>query len=254
MRIVKSLFVIWLAALTVAVAAAPAPRAGRGRHNPRPAPTSCPTVTVSCPETATPVTPVTFTANINGGDPNVTPTFKWTVPNFNTVSGEATSSITVGAAAQGSKIEATVEIGGYDIPCSMTVSCTTHIVPVPLPRKFGEYGNIKLKDEWARLDKFAEELLTDSTAQGFFVCYGGRRSTAGEAQRRCDRAMRYASRYPWTHSARLVTVDGGYRCEPSVELWLVPEGAEPPADAPLTIPEPKPSAAKCRPQRRRARP
>ena len=254
MRIVKFLLITWLAALAVVVAAAPAPRAGGGTRNPRPSPTSCPTVTVSCPDESFVGKPITFTANISGGDSAVTPTFKWKVSGSKIMIGERDSSMTVEPLAQGGKVEATVEIGGYDSACTMTASCTTHIVPVPLPRKFGEYGNLKLNDEWARLDKFAEELLTDSTAQGFFICYGGRRSTAGEAQRRCDRARRYTNRYPWADPTRLVTVDAGYRCEPSVELWLVPEGAQPPADAPLTVPEPKPSAAKCRPHRRRAQP
>lgn len=157
--------------------------------------------------------------------------------------------------AVGQSVTATVEVGGYASECGMAASCTISPGDPPVSRKVDEYGNLKLKDEWARLDKFATELLKDPTAQGFFVCYGGRRSTAGEAQRRCDRAKKYTSRYPWTADpARLVTVDAGYRCEPLVELWVVSLGAEPPADAPLTIPEPKPGASKCRPSPRRARP
>jgi hypothetical protein len=218
-------------------------------------PPPCPTVTVSCPDTGVAGTPVTFTANVSAGDPNVTPTFNWTVSAGTISSGQGTSSITVDTTGVTGTVTATVEVGGYDRSCQTAASCTISdgFYP-PVSRKVDEYGDIKLKDEWARLDKFATELLSDSTAQGFFVCYGGRRSTAGEAQRRCDRALKYTSRYPWTASARLVTVDAGYRCEPLVELWLVPAGAEPPADAPLTIPESKPSAAKCRPPRRGVRP
>jgi hypothetical protein len=225
--------------------------------DPEPTPPPCPTVTMSCPDTPEPDGRMDFKANVSGGDPSVTPTFNWTVAGGTITGGQGASSITVDITGVTNTVTATVDVGGYDRSCQTVASCTLNDIngPVPLSRKVDEYGVIKLKDEWARLDKFAAELQNDPTAQGFFVCYGGRRSTAGEAQRRCDRAMKYTSRYPWASDpARLVTVDAGYRCEPSVELWAVPSGAEPPADAPLTIPEPKPSASKCRPPRRRVRP
>ena len=157
------------------------------------------------------------------GDPAVTPTFKWKVSGSRIMSGESDPAMTVGPLAQGGKVEATVEIGGYEsfFPCPMTASCTTHIVPVPLPRKFGEYGNIKLKDEWARLDKFAAELRSDPTAQGFFVCYGGRRGTAGEAYNVAS-GIGHRLRDCFDMLATIVGVSAvpvaGRTCQPSVAL------------------------------------
>ncbi|HEX9919834.1 MAG TPA: hypothetical protein VGA87_11735, partial [Pyrinomonadaceae bacterium] len=57
----------------------------------------CPTVTVSCPDTAAEnlEDALTFTANVSGGDPNVTPTFNWTVSAGTISSGQGTSSIKV---------------------------------------------------------------------------------------------------------------------------------------------------------------
>ncbi|MBV8857759.1 MAG: hypothetical protein JOZ02_12560, partial [Acidobacteria bacterium] len=43
---------------------------------------------------------------------------------------------------------------------------------------------------------------------------------------------------------RIVTVDGGYREELTVELWVVPSGATPPAASPTVDPsEVKPARA-----------
>lgn len=58
-------------------------------------PPPCPSVTVSCPDTGTVGSPVTFKAAVSAGDPNVTPTFKWDVPGFRILSGQGTAAIKV---------------------------------------------------------------------------------------------------------------------------------------------------------------
>lgn len=237
MRLVEALLFIWLAALVGAVAAAPAPRAGGGTHNPQPAPTSCPTVTVSCYDTATYGAPIRFTANISAGDPAVTPTFKWAAPGFRILSGQATSAIAVEPPARGGSVVATVEIGGYDRSCTMKADCTSHIIYDPGPSKIDEYGDIAVGDEKRRLDIFNEELLKDPMAQGYLLCYGGRRSRANEAQRRCDRAKYFLVNSRGIEAQRLVAVDGGFREKPAIELWLVPSGAVPPLNTPTVDPK-----------------
>jgi hypothetical protein len=209
------------------------------RCNCIPAPTpTCPTVSVSCPDTGTIGTPVTFTANVSGGDPNVTPTFNWTVSAGTISSGQGTSSITVDTAgvAGGTTITATVDVGGYDRSCSTSSSCTVSFGRIATARKIDEYGNIRFNDEKARLDNFAIELQNDPTSQGYLICYGGRRGKAGEAQRRCDRAKDYLTSTRGIDASRIVTVDGGYREDLTVELWLVPSGANPPTASPNVDP------------------
>jgi hypothetical protein len=217
-----------------------------------PPPVACPTVTVSCPDTVTPGSPITFTANVSGGDSNVTPTFNWTVSAGTISSGQGTSSITVDTTNVSGTVTATVDVGGYGRECSTSNSCTTSI-PVELkPRKIDEYGNIRFNDEKARLDNFAIELQNDPTAQGYLVCYGGRRGRTGEAQRRCDRAKDYLVTTRGITADRIVTVDGGFREDLTVELWIVPQGATPPPAAPTVDPsEVRPTRAPTR--RRRGR-
>jgi hypothetical protein len=212
---------------------------------------SCPTVTVSCPDTGTAGTPVTFTANVTSGDTNVTPTFNWTVSAGTISSGQGTSSITVDTTGVAGTITATVDVGGYDRSCSTSNSCTVSFPVNPPARKIDEYGNIRFNDEKARLDNYAIELQNDPTAQGYLVCYGGRTGRTGEAQRRCDRAKNYLVSTRGIDASRIVTVDGGFREELTVELWVVPSGATPPPNSPTVDPsEVKPTRA---PTRRRGR-
>ncbi|PYS76321.1 MAG: hypothetical protein DMF66_15395, partial [Acidobacteria bacterium] len=197
---------------------------------------TCPTVTVSCPDTGTVGQPVTFTANVSGGDPSVTATYNWTVSAGTITSGQGTSSITVDTAGVTGTITATVTVGGYDRSCNATASCTTSFPTVRVARKVDEYGNIRFNDEKARLDNFAIELQNDPTSQGYLICYGGRRGRAGEAQARCDRAKNYLVTTRGIDASRVVTVDGGYREDLTVELWVVPTGAQPPAASPTVDP------------------
>lgn len=197
----------------------------------------CPTVTVSCQDTTAPDRPVTFTADISGGDPDVTPTFKWSVPGFQIASGQGDSQMTVEPPTQVGKVRATVKVGGYERSCSMTASCTTNIVFETAPRKVGEYVINYLDEEKFRLSNFAGELEHDPPVRGHLFCYGGRRSSRDEARLSCDRARDYLVNTRGITADRIVTVDGGYREELTVELWVVPPGATPPQPSPTVDPQ-----------------
>ena len=228
----------------------------RCRCIPAPAP-ACPTVDVSCPsDPVKPGTPITFTANISGGDPNVTPTFNWTVSAGTISSGQGTSSITVDTTnlPNNSTVTATVDVGGYERSCPTSDSCSTGITGEVPPRKIDEYGNIRFNDEKARLDNYAIELQNDPTATGQIICYGGRRGRTGEAQRRCDRAKDYLVNTRGISADRIQTVDGGYKEELTVELWIVPTGATSPQATPTVDPsEVQTTAPRRRAPRRRGR-
>ena len=58
----------------------------------------------------------------------------------------------------------------------------------------------------------------------------------GEAQRRCRRAVSYVIRRRGIEASRIVTVDGGYREDLTVELWVLPPGATPPTASPTVEP------------------
>ncbi len=231
MRPLKNkLTAIVLAALAVAHAlAAPPARARR----------QCPRVVVQCPDQSVSGLPLTYTVSIEGLGGNVSPTYKWVTSAGTISSGEGTSSITVETTGiSGLDLEATVEVGGLPEGCPKTASCATSVrVVCGYLQKYDEYGDISYADEKARLDNFAILLRNEPGLTGYIMAYGGRVGRAGEAQRRAERAMKYVSgKMRDMDAGRVVTVDGGYREELTVQLWAVPQGFTPPSAEPSVDP------------------
>ena len=188
----------------------------------------CPQLSVTCPSDVEEGQPATFTANFTQGTPTVSETYNWTVSAGTITSGQGTSSITVDTAGvAGGSITATVEVGGVDPSCKRTDSCTVQVKTPPTPpRKFDEYGNIRFNDEKARLDNYAIQLQNAPTDRATIIGYG---TCEGEGLNRANRAKDYLVNTRGIDAGRIDTVDGGYRAELHVELWLVPQGATAPA-------------------------
>lgn len=202
---------------------------------PQETPISCPTVTLSCPEQVEAGQSATFSANVTNGDPNVTPTYNWTVSSGTITSGQGTPTITVDTQGVTGSVTATVDVGGFDRSCPTSASCTVNVLTRETPptfRKFDEFGKIPNDDAKARLDNFAVELQNDPTAGATIVTYGGRVGRAGEAQTRADFARNYLVNQRQIDPARVTTIDGGFREEASTELYIVPTGATPPVASP----------------------
>jgi hypothetical protein len=77
-------------------------------------------------------------------------------------------------------------------------------------------------------------LRNDADARGYIIVYAGRRARIGEAKVRADRAKRYLIEAQGVKAERIITVDGGYRERPTVDLYLVPRNAR-------TVPIPTPT-------------
>ena len=209
----------------------------------------CPTVNVSCPDTAQENLEgaLTFTANVSGGDPNVTPTFNWTVSAGTISSGQGTSSIKVDTTGIGGQtVTATVDVGGFPRECSTSNSCTTSVEKKSAPPvKFGEYVTRDLSANKAQLDKFVNALQQDPAAQGYLIAYGGRTSRPEDAQKAADNATDYTMNTRKMDGARTLSGVGGYREQPTVELWIAQPGATPPLATPTVDPKDvKPAPAK----------
>ena len=198
----------------------------------------CPTVRGTCPDSVYIGEKLTFTANVEGGDSNVTPTYNWAVSAGTIESGQGTSTIQVNTDGlpPDSTVTATVDVGGFDRECSTSSSCTSSVMKKAEARKVDEYGALKPKEENARLDNFVIEAQNDPTAQAYIIAYGGRASRAGDAQKTAARAKNYLVNKRGLSQDRVVSVGGGNREEPMVELWIVPSGAQPPQPVPTVNP------------------
>lgn len=203
---------------------------------PQPTPVPCPSIRTISPDTVNAGQSLTFTANVNGGDPNVTPTYNWTVSAGAISSGQGTSTITVDTTGVSSTITATVDVGGFTRDCSTSNSGTTYVSPKISARKIDEFGKINSEDRMARLDSFTLEMQNDPTSQGYIISYGGRQGTVGEAQKSTDSAKQYLVKQRGLDSSRIVTIDGGFREESMTELWIVPSSVTPPQATPTVDP------------------
>lgn len=193
-----------------------------------PPPPVCPTVNVSCPEAATENAPVTFTANVSGGTTGITPTYNWNVSGGQIISGQGTPSITVDTKGLGGQtIRASLDIGGFGMPCP--ASCAVSIPIVPKPRKFDEYYDIARNDEKARLDNYAIQLQAEPGSDGYVIVYPARKASSNQAQERAQRITDYLVNTRGIDSHRFSVTMGPAREDWLFELWIVPQGATPPA-------------------------
>ena len=110
----------------------------------------------------------------------------------------------------------------------------------PLITAFDRFGDINCEAEMARLDNLAIQLQNEPTAKAVIIFYGGRRFRGrlpkqGEAAARATRLKPYLVNRRGIPTDRVVVIDGGYKEEFQVEIWVVPPGAAAPTPT-LTIP------------------
>ena len=104
--------------------------------------------------------------------------------------------------------------------------------------KIDEFGKIGECDLGARLDHLLIKLQNKTDATGYIIFYQGKDVLPAEYETNLDerRARNYIT-FRNQDPSRLTFIDGGFREEVSTELWLVPNGAEPPMPTD-TIPTP----------------
>jgi hypothetical protein len=202
--------------------------------------TPCPyPVNVTAPATVNDGDIVTFSADV-GYTGQSALNYTWTVspPTARILSGAGTPTITVDTAGLANRRVTAILVvddGSGDRACRQTSQAATGINALPSispPKRFDEFPSIAFDDDKARLDNLAIELQNNPGSQGYIIAYAGRRSRAGEADRMGERAIKYLVENRGISRSRLVFVNGGYRNADAFELWLVPQGAEPPKPTP----------------------
>jgi hypothetical protein len=103
-------------------------------------------------------------------------------------------------------------------------------------RKFDEYSNLSFDEEKKHLNDFSTQLQSERNAKGYIIAYAGRRARIGEAQAQADRAKNYLVKERGIEARRIVWIDGGYREELTVELWVRPNGWLAPKASPTVDP------------------
>ena len=117
------------------------------------------------------------------------------------------------------------------------------IVSIRCPCGFGmcEVANVNYKDPYdldikSALDTLFFELVYEPTKNGYIIVYAGKRSKKDEAKIVAARMKDYLIKDRGLSPDRIEAIDGGYREKPSLDVWLVPEGKEPPKPTPTLKP------------------
>ncbi len=183
---------------------------------------------------------ITFTADVSyGGTSSLN--YSWTVTpaSAKVLSGSGTSTIAVDSTGVGNqRITATLTVddGSGEPMCRQVAQASTFVPPPPSREnpalEFDVCCDCTFDDQKARLDNLAVELQNDPTATAYIIAYAGRHSRAGQASMLGARARDYLVTQRAIDASRLVIVNGGYREQDCVELWVVPRGATPPEPRP----------------------
>lgn len=99
-------------------------------------------------------------------------------------------------------------------------------------RKIDGFSGLGCEDMMGRLDSYAITLQSEPDAQAYIIVYGGQQGQRGEAQMWASRAKYYLTGNRMIDAKRIVTLDGGYREHPAMELWLSQKGSPLPQASP----------------------
>ena len=182
---------------------------------------------------------ITFTADVSysGSSPL---NYTWTVSpgSARLLRGAGTPTIEVestGLAGQSVTATLVVDDGSGEPECRQTATATTVIPPEDRERPSRQFDvccSCSFDDQKARLDNLAVELQADPTTTTHVIAYGGRTSRIGQADLLGSRARDYLVTNRGIDQSRIVVINGGFREEDCVELWIIPSGATPPQPTP----------------------
>jgi PEGA domain-containing protein len=197
-------------------------------------------VNISAPSQVTDGEIITYTADVAySGNSALRYVWKVTPSSARIISGQGTPTLNVDSTGVGSqRITATLtaDDGSADPACAQSAQAVSMVAPLEkkmiVAREFDECNNCTFDDQKARLDNLAVELQNDPATRAHIIAYGGRMSPLGQVEKLMSRARDYLINQRGIDASRLVVVNGGFREEDSVELWLVPSGAQAPRPTP----------------------
>lgn len=197
-------------------------------------------VNISAPAQVTEGEIITYTADVAySGDSALN--YKWVVSpsSARIISGLGTATLNVDSTGLGGQriiATLTADDGSADPACAQSAQAVSVIAPIKkvaiVAREFDECNSCTLDDQKARLDNLAVELQNDPTTRAYIIAYAGKASPVGQVEKLTSRAREYLVAQRGIDASRLSVVNGGFREEDSVELWVVPSGATAPQPTP----------------------
>ena len=197
-------------------------------------------VSISAPPTVKEGEIITFTADVAySGNSSLRYNWKVSPASATIISGAGTPTLNIDSAGLGGqRITATLtaDDGSSDPTCAQSAQAVAVVAArekvVIVAREFDECNSCSYDDQKARLDNLAVELQNDPSMRAYIIAYGGRMSPYGQVEKLMSRARDYLVTERGIHASRFTIVNGGFREEDSVELWIVPSGAAVPRATP----------------------
>ena len=127
----------------------------------------------------------------------------------------------------------------YDLACP-TIGRDFHARTdaTSYPQKFDHYGDVAFSQETKFLNYFASRLREPNTDSiGYIVVYAGQRARYCEADLRATQAKRYLVNQQGVQPDKIMIINGGYRENLMVELYVGPTGG----NKPIVMPTVRPS-------------
>jgi hypothetical protein len=231
----RSVFAVSVLALSFEVAAQsdpPETKPPQPAQNQQEAASPCPQMQIQSPaRTVREGQPVTFSARITGGDKAVTPSILWNLSSGLIQDGQGTPRVTVDSTGAGMYREIVAELwlGGYAPECQLQ-SAPFRVAVVPPAAKFVEFAELSVDEENERIAAAVSAAL-QSNDRLQVIGYAGRKSERtfiSTSLRRMREQIVKGGMQP----NRFGVADGGFREEPFFEIWIIPDGAEPPRPTP----------------------
>ncbi len=192
----------------------------------------CPKVAVKTPtpQLIREGAPVTFVAEISGGDPNVVPTILWSVSAGMINAGQGERRIEVDSTGAGvyRQITADLWVGGYAPECIGTAALAVKVAGTPT--LLDQFGDLAPDQENERIAA-AVSTLSQTNDRLFVFAYAGRTNVRGYANSVLKRMLAQFAKLE-VPAGRVRVFDGGFREQPAYEFWIVPEGTESPRPTP----------------------
>ena len=200
-------------------------------------------VSISAPQQVREGEIITYSADAAySGTANLKYNWKVSPANAHIISGLGSPTLSVDSSGLGGqRITASLvaDDGSSDPACAQSAQAVAAVTPLEKPvlvaQEFDECNNCTFDDQKARLDNLAVELQNDPSKRAYIIAYGGRMSPLGQVEVLMSRSREYLTTHRGIDASRFTVVNGGFREEDSVELWLVPSGAAPPKATP-TVP------------------
>ena len=155
-------------------------------------------------------------------------TYKWMVSEAIILNGQGTPKIVIDAVTRQKSgvhdIPIEVEVKGVPPECANKVTSSLKIdSSCALPTKIDEYGDLSFKAEKSHLDNLAQEFKQgkpDSVV--YILAYAGRTACIWEANWRANRAERYLIENQKVPENQIIVVDGVFRDNLTIQLFLSP--------------------------------